>query len=177
MTPQSESSTAWPCASLPDGWVERIFEHMSCAYGSKFSDQWGGQDPATLRAFWARKLAGFADKPHAIKAALYSLDDRPFPPTLPEFITLCRTAARRECSVPALPPPPALPRDEAAQRVGEIGAVVGRYPADGLGWANLLRGKYLAGERLTPSQISLASEALGEVWSMGTVEITQRTAT
>lgn len=90
--------------ALPDAWVERLFDHMAALYGSKFADLWRSTDPAKVRAMWADKLAGFADKPQAIKAALDALDERPFPPTLPEFIALCRDAAKRiGTAVPALP--------------------------------------------------------------------------
>lgn len=91
---------------LPDGWVVRIFERMSAMYGSKFSDLWSGVDPASIRAVWADKLGGFAQRPEIIKAALDSCDDKPWPPTLPEFLAACREAARRSpVQVPALPAP------------------------------------------------------------------------
>lgn len=90
--------------ALPDAWVERLFDHMASLYGSKFADLWRSTDPAKVRAMWADKLAGFADKPQAIKAALDALDERPFPPTLPEFIALCRDAARRMGSAQAALP-------------------------------------------------------------------------
>ncbi len=32
-------------------------------------------------------------------------------------------------------------------------------------WAHKLRARYLAGERLMMAQVSLASDALGEVWT------------
>ena len=41
------------------------------------------------------EIAGFQDRPEAIKAALDALDDKPFPPTLPEFLRACRDAAKR----------------------------------------------------------------------------------
>ena len=80
---------------LPDAWIARIFDHMAALYGSKFADLWRGTEPDKVRAMWADKLAGFADKPLAIKQALSALDERPFPPTMPEFLTLCREAAKR----------------------------------------------------------------------------------
>lgn len=81
--------------SLPATWVERIFGHISALYGSKFLDMWRGQDVNAVKAIWSEKLGGFSDKPHAIKAALDALDEKPFPPTLPEFLHMCRDAARR----------------------------------------------------------------------------------
>lgn len=81
--------------ALPESWVARIFDHMAALYGSKFADLWRGTDASAVRRKWAEKLGGFHDKPEAIKSALDALDERPFPPTLPEFIGLCRDAARR----------------------------------------------------------------------------------
>ena len=37
-------------------------------------------------------------------------------------------------------------------------------------WAERLRTRYLAGERLLPIQVQLASEALEEVWEGGAVK-------
>jgi hypothetical protein len=101
---------------------------MAAMYGSKFADLWAGTDEAEVRKVWADKLAGFADKPGCIKAAIDALDDRPFPPTLPEFLGLCRNAARRiGDDKPALPHKP-TPEErehqhELAKRLGDaIGA-------------------------------------------------------
>lgn len=80
---------------LPPAWIERLFAHMSASYGSKFADLWRGADLAEVKSLWAEKLGGFHDRPEAIKAALNALDEKPFPPTLPEFLHLCRDAARR----------------------------------------------------------------------------------
>lgn len=119
-SPQSQSA-------LPESWVERIFDHMAGLYGSKFADLWGGMDAGKVQAMWGGKLAGFADKPKAIKAALDALDERPFPPTLPEFIGLCRDAARRLGNeVPALPHrPTAEEREHQSALAKRLGDVIG----------------------------------------------------
>ncbi|MDE2441808.1 MAG: hypothetical protein KGP14_12360, partial [Betaproteobacteria bacterium] len=96
----------------------------------------------------------------------------PFPPTLPEFLRLCRDAANRKSaaqSVQALNAPP-ISKDVAAQRLAQI--EVRRKPdhsggLDPLGWALAHREAYLSGVRLSPVQISFASAALGETWSGG----------
>lgn len=113
---------------LPDGWIAKIFDHMAAMYGSKFADLWRGTEPEKVRAMWAEKLAGFADKPQAIKQALSALDDHPFPPTMPEFLALCRDAAKRiGDNKPALPHKPTAEEAEhqrdMAKRIGDaIGA-------------------------------------------------------
>ena len=80
---------------LPENWINRLFGHFEALYGAKFSSLWQGTDIANVKRMWAEKLGGFEDKPQAIKGALDALDEHPYPPTLPEFIILCRTAARR----------------------------------------------------------------------------------
>ncbi len=93
---------ARPCA-LPDPWIERIFGHMEALYGARFLDAWRGTDLDAVRATWARRLAGFIDQPQRIRFALDALDAKPFPPTLPEFLELCRQAPRT--TLKALPEP------------------------------------------------------------------------
>lgn len=124
--PNHATSLPKPSA-LPESWVARIFEHMAGLYGSKFADLWGGSSPEKVHAVWAEKLAGFADKPHAIKAALDALDEHPFPPTLPEFVVLCRNAARRVGSAQAALPhkPTTEERQRQAEMARRIGDAVG----------------------------------------------------
>lgn len=106
--------------ALPDAWVAKILDHMAAMYGSKFSALWGDVDPAKVRAMWAHKLAGFADRPEAIKRALDALDSSPFPPTLPEFLTLCRDAAKSlPSTTKALPPPPPADPERAREFAGQ----------------------------------------------------------
>lgn len=89
--------------NLPIAWIDRIFNHLSGLYGSKFTDMWRETDIAEVKLLWAEKLAGFKGRPEAIKSAMDALDDKPWPPTLPEFLHLCRDAARRAGPlVPAL---------------------------------------------------------------------------
>ena len=76
-------------------WIERLFSRLAALYGAAFGRQWEGTNIADVKTVWAEKLGGFEDKPQAIKGALDALDEHPYPPTLPEFIILCRTAARR----------------------------------------------------------------------------------
>lgn len=72
--------------SLPDEWVDRIFDVMENRYLAKWFDAFGGIPPDRVKAQWARELADFA--PQEIKRGLEA--DKPWPPTLPEFKLLCR---------------------------------------------------------------------------------------
>lgn len=162
-------STARPRV-LPDAWITRLFKRIEALYGSKFLDMWRGTDMENMKATWAEKLGGFADQPDALRGALEALDSRPWPPTLPEFIILCReSAARCNKTYAALPAPDVSP-EVIEQRVAEI-ATASRKPEayDHLASAKALRKRYLSGEKLILCQINLASKALGEVWANGAV--------
>lgn len=123
---------------LPDAWIVRLFGRLLALYGSQFADKWAGTDPANVRATWAEKLAGFRDQPEAIAAALEDCDSRPTPPNLPEFLTLCREAAKRIGSRrPALPHiPTAEEIDRAREAANRAAKAVDRSSGfDYLAWA------------------------------------------
>jgi hypothetical protein len=86
MNQLSTSSTS--TAALPESWIEKMFHKMLLEYGKKFTDQWGGADTDELIAHWARELAGYTGP--EMKRGLAGLDNREWPPTLPEFKKMCR---------------------------------------------------------------------------------------
>lgn len=101
----SETSVTSPASrsALPEPWIERIFGRLEDFYGARFLDMWRGTDLLRVKATWSEKLVRFADNPKAIGYALDALEQKPFPPTLPEFLELCRQAPRQERA--ALPEP------------------------------------------------------------------------
>ena len=79
------------------GWVRKLFAELQGNYGTRFLDMWrsgqadtNGDDVGLQNAMdmWAEKLAGFRERPDAIRRVLDTLP--PHPPTLPEFVALCR---------------------------------------------------------------------------------------
>lgn len=76
--------------ALPSEWVDRIFERLTVLFGRRFGDLYAGVDPQRLRDAWAVELAGFESQPDRIAKALHSLKGAQHPPTLSEFIALCR---------------------------------------------------------------------------------------
>lgn len=74
--------------ALPNAWIERLFERMAGMYGSKFADMWAGQPPETVKRIWSDGLAGLTGE--QIATGLRACMTRQWPPTLPEFVTLCR---------------------------------------------------------------------------------------
>lgn len=138
---------------------------MSGLYGSKFADLWSGSSQETVRRVWAEKLGGFADMPKAIKEALDALDNKPFPPTLPEFLGMCREAARRHAQVvPALGyVPTAEDKARAEEVIQKAAKAVSADRRDHLEWAKRLKDRHEKGEKLSGAQIDAYREALGIV--------------
>lgn len=73
---------------LPSAWIDRLFDRFMVMYGAKFAEQWRGVEPDRLKQAWAEDLAGFSAS--EIKAGLDICKQKPWPPTLPEFMTYCR---------------------------------------------------------------------------------------
>lgn len=79
---------------LPSAWVDRLFSRLAAFYGSqKLATMWVDADMAEVKAVWAEQLGRF--EPASISAALQRLIDsgNQWPPTLPEFVELCRQSA------------------------------------------------------------------------------------
>ena len=116
---------------LPDAWIGRIFDCFTANYGTRFLDMWRGTDLAMVRRHWAEKLGGFHDKPQAIKAALDALDEKPFPPTLPEFLAMCRECSKRINTEPLALEHKLTPEDieRNRKRIAEIAAGLAKAKA------------------------------------------------
>ena len=93
---------------------------MEATYGSLFLDRWKGADLQMVKDVWADGLASFTDDPKCFGRALKELQQgSPFPPTLPEFVALCRKNYERPDKYQALAYKPMSKEeaDEAMQRL------------------------------------------------------------
>ena len=88
---------------LPAHWMSKIFLAMQGYYGTRYTNMWktgevlpNGDDAGHMNMMrvWSEKLGGFTDYPECIAHALQNLPQHP--PTLPEFMELCRRAPRKE---------------------------------------------------------------------------------
>lgn len=77
-------------------WAAKLLERLHALYGSKFLQQWEGIDKAKLAAIWAEEMAGYTGE--EIAKGLAACKARPFPPTLPEFLLLCRPTLNAEAA-------------------------------------------------------------------------------
>ena len=154
---------------LPMGWIRKLFAELQGNYGTRFLDMWrsgqtniDGDDVGLQNAMslWAERLAGFADRPDAIRRVLDTLPKHP--PTLPEFVELCRSS----CPLPIHKslPAPGPSEQQRAERVEQLATEVFVAREPGKHWARRLRAEWLDGRSLMPIQIELASSALGERW-------------
>lgn len=76
--------------------MERLFELMLNHYGKRFLDQWANVDPEGLKQHWAQQLATLTEA--ELKRGISRLDQCTWPPTLPEFRQLCRSAQDYEAA-------------------------------------------------------------------------------
>ena len=137
--------------------IDRLFVRLSAMYGMRFTDMWRGTDIAEVKRVWADALGMFIAE--QIASALRTLTkDHTFPPTLPEFVSLCRkTTEKLPYELEKAPRVPMLPSNhpsataDARERCMET---VARFklqgPPNPRAWAyKILRlhaeGKYLGG--------------------------------
>lgn len=109
--------------SLPDDWIEKLFRKFEDWYGAKWAAQYGAFPRERVKRSWAEELGGFDGAGVVIGKALEAQKGNPFPPTLPEFLLLCREAARRVGGSGALALPHKMTDEEMEinrQRAAEL---------------------------------------------------------
>lgn len=90
-----DMTTRRPSGTLPELWIEKLFQKFEDFYGAKWAAQYGDFPRDRVKRTWAEELSGFADMPGAIAGAIAAQKSSTFPPTLPEFLGLCRDSAKR----------------------------------------------------------------------------------
>jgi hypothetical protein len=74
-------------------WVERLFQRFFAMYGSRFTSMWSSPDEGMrhqVKEVWAEGLLGYSGS--EIRQGLAACKSKIWPPTLPEFLLLCRPA-------------------------------------------------------------------------------------
>ena len=105
----NELSTA-----LPTAWINRLFQRFDVMYGKHWREMWADVPMADVMDAWSSALVGV--KGEQIATALKACGT--FPPTLPEFVALCKP--------PSTPPAHRLflPSPQLDQSKREIPAAV-----------------------------------------------------
>ena len=91
LTPSSAEGAAKSLTSRPDGLapgIDGLIQLFLGMYGARFSDAYRGVDHQVLRAVWRDGLRGYTAQ--ELDRGIAACKTRPFPPTLPEFLALCR---------------------------------------------------------------------------------------
>jgi hypothetical protein len=144
--------------SLPIKAIDRLFERLGATYGSAWTRQWADIPISDAKSAWAHELAGFDGQLESLAWALENLPEKC--PNLIEFRNLSRRAPAPE--MPKLPEPKADPerlRKELA-RLGEIKLKTLSTKLDHKEWARRIIARHDAGEKLNPTTLRFAKEAL-----------------
>ncbi len=138
--------------------VDRLFQRLNATYGTEFLNRYKGTPESDLKAVWAHELDGFENHLHALAWALENLPERA--PNVIEFRNLARRAPTPE--LPRLPEPKADPERVAAElaKLAPVRAAVSEA-TDGREWARRIIGKFEAGQRINPTTLDFARDALG----------------
>ena len=138
--------------------IEALFSEFEALYGVRFADMWRGTDIAYVKSLWAKALSGLT-----VREVRFGLDQcrfKPWPPSLPEFLGLCR------------PPPDPEKAFVAAQGLvscRQYGEDV--WPDKALYWTAVEFGlePALAGKTGYGSRFASGAEGIFETGSAGTV--------
>lgn len=147
-----------PRNALPDGWIDRLFQRFSVLYGKHWADMWEGVPLADVKDAWATELHDVTGQ--QIIFALGKCGK--FPPTLPEFVALCKPAPVPAAHRLFLP----SPRPARVEIDARVKAEIDRYlkrgqTRDPKDWAREILSLAEQGEYRQPYGIQCAKEALG----------------
>lgn len=139
-----------------------MFLRMGSIYGSKFADMWRDQDIDVVKAMWADEMGKLRND--QLKTGYGLLMTKTWPPSLPEYVQMCKSESGKDPShVFALPAPKSeLSREKAAAMLVELGAAEVMKPkADHKLWAKkIIERSRQRDHGLSSLQIRFAKEGL-----------------
>ncbi|MGF6636793.1 hypothetical protein [Paraburkholderia sp. MM6662-R1] len=147
----------------PETRGEWLFRQMHAIYGARFVAMWRSVDTSDLKRVWTHALNGVPAE--ALQAGIVALCDVPHPPTLPEFLELCRATRRQAAasSPPRLPQPdranPAKVEACLARMWAILAPLADRRPSPQWAFEMLLRGCAKNGAPLTYETKRIAIDA------------------
>jgi hypothetical protein len=138
--------------------VDRLFERLALTYGKQFTDMYSNLDHSSVKTMWAHELSTYANSLHRIAWALENLPARC--PNVIEFKQICRQAPAPEAT--ALPEPKADPErlKRELAKLAEIKKAAVADRVDHKAWAKKILANYTAGQRINPTVLRFAREAL-----------------
>ena len=139
--------------------IDRLFTRLGATYGAQWDKAFGSAPLSDVKTLWAHELAPFTGSLHRIAWALENLPPRC--PNVIEFKQLCRQAPAPE--TPALPEPKADP-ERLKQELSKLGEIKAKLATDSRvdhkAWAKRIIARYNAAERINPTSLRFAREAL-----------------
>ncbi|MBU9403774.1 hypothetical protein KTE13_28925 [Burkholderia multivorans] len=154
----------WPLDALPQHWVEALFSKMAAFYGSRFASMWNGVNVIEVQRAWAIELGKLSRD--QLKAGSDNLTALPKPPTLPEFVSLCRQARSEQAASTTRRLADERPADRATVE-SNLGAirrvqerVMRREPTAEWAFKLLMRGKSASGAALPSEVVRCARDAI-----------------
>jgi hypothetical protein len=145
--------------SLSNQAIDRLFTRLGATYGAQWDKSLGTAPLGDVKTLWAHELSAYAGSLHRIAWALENLPSRC--PNVIEFKQLCRQAPAPE--TPALPEPKADPErlKQELSKLGDLRAkLVTDTRVDHKAWAKRIMVRYRAAERINPTVLRFAREAL-----------------
>ncbi len=75
---------------MSSDWIDRLFDRLFGMYGQRFLDQWPGEEGVlSAKRAWSQALGSITGEEIA-KALVMCQTRHTWPPSLPEFVVLCR---------------------------------------------------------------------------------------
>jgi hypothetical protein len=81
--------------------MDRLFIRMASIYAKHWLDMWAHLDIETVKAEWEKALSEKFKWHEGVAGIEYCASNMKFPPTLPEFMEICRSA--KGANAPILP--------------------------------------------------------------------------
>jgi hypothetical protein len=145
---------------LPTPWIDRLFARFSVLYGKHWADMWSDVPLADVKDAWQTELGGCTGD--QIREALKNVGK--FPPTLPEFLALCKPPVKTPAHQAYLP----APRTKFDDIDPKVRVAISEFKTlgrkrDPKDWARRILSEADAGTYRLQYGIDCAKEALGIV--------------
>jgi len=138
--------------------IEWLFKRLLATYGAAWDRSLGTAPILDVKAAWAHELSGFSGRLDDLAWALENLPERC--PNVIEFRALARSAPAPKAARLEPPPPKAAPQQVSAA-LERMRADPGDDP-DRRNWARRILARREAGEKVSPTVVEMARNALGQ---------------
>lgn len=138
--------------------IDRLFLRMASFYGKHWIDMWSDVPVDSVKAEWQAKLTGMSSKT-VFKAVDYCSENLRFPPTLPEFVQLCKASTPSEMTKAIGRQFTQEELQKNHERIAEISAAMSKPKTDYHAWAKRIM---QAPNKYPEISVNAAKEVIGE---------------